>query len=102
MTTTSVEQAISGAIAGVCSRLVIAPLDVVKIRFQLQSERVSLLVHNPQQKYQSIFQSIRLIIKEEGIRGLWKGNVAATYLYFTYGGVQFWCYHQIKTNVRFC
>ncbi|KAF9092633.1 mitochondrial thiamine pyrophosphate transporter [Mortierella sp. AD031] len=36
------------------------------------------------------------IAREEGIRGLWKGNMAAEYLYLTYGGIQFLAYQQSK------
>ncbi|KAF9909821.1 mitochondrial thiamine pyrophosphate transporter [Linnemannia zychae] len=36
------------------------------------------------------------IAREEGIRGLWKGNMAAEYLYLTYGGIQFLAYQQTK------
>ncbi|KAJ3402037.1 mitochondrial thiamine pyrophosphate transporter, partial [Chytridiales sp. JEL 0842] len=47
------------------------------------------------QKYRGIIQSMRLIVKEEGLRGLWKGNISAAYLYLTYGAVQFFTYHEL-------
>ncbi|KAJ3117905.1 mitochondrial thiamine pyrophosphate transporter [Nowakowskiella sp. JEL0407] len=80
---TSQQNAIAGAIAGVSSRIVIAPLDVIKIRLQLQS----------QSEYVGIVNSFRKIIREEGVVALWKGNLPAIFLYFFYGGVQFSVYH---------
>ncbi|KAJ3121853.1 mitochondrial thiamine pyrophosphate transporter [Physocladia obscura] len=88
---TKAQNAASGATAGVIARLVIAPLDVVKIRFQIQTSVRS--QHN-QPKYRGIIQSMTTIAKEEGIRGLWKGNWPAEYLYLTYGAVQFLAYHE--------
>jgi solute carrier family 25 thiamine pyrophosphate transporter 19 len=94
------QEALSGAIAGITSRFVIAPFDVVKIRFQLQSNPVELrglgTAVQGEQKYVSVIQAARRIVQEEGLIGLWKGNLAATYLYFCYGGVQFFTYHQLK------
>lgn len=35
---------------------------------------------------------MKTILREEGLTGLWKGNVPAEWLYVTYGGVQFLSY----------
>ncbi|ORY37597.1 mitochondrial thiamine pyrophosphate carrier 1 [Rhizoclosmatium globosum] len=86
---TKLQNAASGALAGVISRLVIAPLDVVKIRFQLQTTSPSV-----KPKYRGITQSLILIAREEGLRALWKGNWPAEYLYLTYGALQFLVYHE--------
>lgn len=50
--------AIAGAIAGCTSRMIIAPLDVVKIRYQVQFANKG--------PYYEIYQSIRHIINTEG------------------------------------
>lgn len=50
---------LNGAIAGMVSRTLSAPVDLLKIRFQLQSTQ------HP--KYHSIWHAIRKIIHEEGI-----------------------------------
>ncbi|KAA8909023.1 mitochondrial deoxynucleotide carrier [Sphaerosporella brunnea] len=82
---------LSGAIAGLFSRLVIAPLDVVKIRLQLQPHGTGTLkdavVDGP--TYRGIIHTMRTILRQEGIRGLWKGNIPAVLLYMTYSPVQF-------------
>ncbi|KAI8896066.1 mitochondrial carrier domain-containing protein [Globomyces pollinis-pini] len=70
---TGLQHAISGATAGVISRFFIAPLDVIKIRFQLQSTKTNVKLilggecHNPERKYKSVIQATRIIIKEEGL-----------------------------------
>ncbi|KAJ3114718.1 mitochondrial thiamine pyrophosphate transporter, partial [Nowakowskiella sp. JEL0407] len=69
--------------AGVSSRIVIAPLDVIKIRLQLQS----------QSEYAGLMASFAKIIKEEGLFALWKGNFPAIWMYLFYGAVQFPVYN---------
>lgn len=82
----------AGAFAGASARLVTAPFDVLKIRFQLQfAEKV---------KYTSVSQAFQTVIQEEGIIGLWKGNVAATYLWISYAMVQFGVYGFLKKNLE--
>lgn len=53
------KNAISGAVAGIVSRIIISPFDVIKIRLQLQSTSI---------KYNSVTHAIKLMLKEEGIR----------------------------------
>ncbi|KAL5459139.1 mitochondrial thiamine pyrophosphate transporter [Paraphaeosphaeria minitans] len=85
----------AGAIAGVVSRFVIAPLDVIKIRLQLQVHSLSdppgtRGVQGP--KYKGTLGTLGCIVREEGLTGLWKGNVPAELMYLCYGGVQFSTY----------
>ncbi|KAF9982651.1 mitochondrial thiamine pyrophosphate transporter [Mortierella antarctica] len=120
-TLSKTETVFCGATAGVVSRFVIAPLDVVKIRLQMQTQRKDLptllrrkaellgsaissetalasakRLQQQQPKYKGMFSGIAMIVREEGIRGLWKGNMAAEYLYLTYSGIQFLVYQQTK------
>ncbi|KAJ4173758.1 mitochondrial thiamine pyrophosphate transporter [Fusarium falciforme] len=73
----------AGAIAGLVSRFVVSPLDVVKIRLQLQpfslSDPLAPLREAP--AYRGAFATLKHILKHEGITGLWKGNVPAELLY---------------------
>ncbi|KAG0937599.1 hypothetical protein G6F57_007362 [Rhizopus arrhizus] len=91
------ETALCGGIAGIATRFAISPLDVIKIRLQLQSQPLStkLLFSKQNAKYSGIFHSFKTIVQEEGIRGLFKGNVAAEYLYLTYGISQFYAYYHM-------
>jgi len=82
------DDAVAGAAAGAIARMISAPFDVVKIRFQLQSQV------NP--KYKSVFQSLQTVVKEEGVLSLWKGNLSASYLWISYMMVQFSMYGVLK------
>ncbi|KAL6818678.1 mitochondrial carrier [Trichoderma sp. SZMC 28013] len=84
----------AGAIAGLVSRFIVAPLDVVKIRLQLQpyslSDPLAPLREAP--AYRGTVQTIKHILRHEGLTGLWKGNVPAELMYVCYSAVQFTTY----------
>lgn len=82
--TTFYEAAIAGGLAGAFTRSVAQPLDVLKIRFQLQLEPIK-----SGSKYSSIPQAVISIVKEEGLFTLWSGHVPAQLLSITYGVLQF-------------
>ena len=65
--------ATAGAIAGAIARLVVNPLDVLKIRFQVQLEPISASqpvssTASVLSKYTGLRQAFVTIVKEEGIR----------------------------------
>jgi len=81
------------------SRFVIAPLDVIKIRLQLQvhslSDPLSVRdVNGP--VYKGTLGTLKHILRAEGITGLWKGNIPAEALYLAYGTTQFSAYTYIS------
>lgn len=80
------------------SRFCIAPLDVVKIRLQLQPHSLADPttcdgIKGP--TYKGVWGTLRKIRQQEGIRALWKGNIPAELLYVCYGGTQFVAYRSI-------
>lgn len=85
--------AFAGAVAGGVSRTVVSPLDVIKIRFQVQLEPTGRArLFDPSQspsKYTGILQATRAIVREEGLSGLWRGNVPALLLVMPYTAIQF-------------
>jgi hypothetical protein len=87
----SLSMSVSSIESNFVVRFVIAPLDVVKIRLQLQAHGTGTLkdavVDGP--TYRGIGDTMRTIVRQEGIRGLWKGNIPAELLYMTYGPAQF-------------
>lgn len=94
--------AAAGAIAGGISRTVTSPLDVIKIRFQVQLEPTTswaLLrrdIHG-QSKYTGMLQATKDIFREEGLPGFWRGNVPALLMVMPYTAIQFTVLHKLKT-----
>lgn len=78
------QAAFAGGASGAFTRAVAQPLDVLKIRFQLQIEPIQ-----KGSKYSSIFQALTSIVKEEGIYTLWSGHIPAQLLSISYGVLQF-------------
>lgn len=66
--------ATAGAAAGCVARFVVGPLDVLKIRFQVQLEPLrprgaaKLLPQQVAPKYTGLVQALRTIVREEGIQ----------------------------------
>ncbi|TWU77858.1 mitochondrial thiamine pyrophosphate transporter [Metarhizium rileyi] len=84
----------AGAIAGLISRFIVAPLDVVKIRLQLQPYSLSdpLAPLRTAPTYHGTVATVRHILRHEGLTALWKGNVPAELLYVCYASIQFTTY----------
>ncbi|KAK4796671.1 hypothetical protein SAY86_028997 [Trapa natans] len=95
-------EASAGAFAGGISRTVTSPLDVIKIRFQVQLEPTTswVLIRNnvyARSKYTGMFQATKDIFREEGVSGFWRGNVPALLMVMPYTAIQFAVLHKIKT-----
>mmetsp|Transcript_24736 Transcript_24736/g.53952 ORF Transcript_24736/g.53952 Transcript_24736/m.53952 type:complete len:375 (+) Transcript_24736:90-1214(+) len=89
--------ATAGALAGCIARFLVGPLDVIKIRFQVQLEPIK----NPSaahqaSKYTGFTQALATILREEGIQGLWRGTVPGLLLTVPYTAVQFVALQQFK------
>lgn len=89
---TRTQVVLAGGIAGLVSRFVIAPLDVLKIRLQLQYHSLSEPLDLQSSKARGVLVVAKDIIRNEGITGFWKGNIPAEGLYLSYGAVQFLAY----------
>ncbi|KAK7412944.1 hypothetical protein VNO78_04728 [Psophocarpus tetragonolobus] len=96
----------AGAISGGISRTLTSPLDVIKIRFQVQLEpttswtspRKDLSTPLPSpSKYTGMLQASKDIFREEGIRGFWRGNVPALLMVMPYTAIQFTVLHKLKS-----
>jgi hypothetical protein len=79
---------VAGSVAGAGSRMATAPLDLIRIRRQLN------VVSYPRE---SLWGSWKSIVKNEGgVSALFRGNVAAIFLWISYSAVQFSLYTQTR------
>jgi hypothetical protein len=85
-----VQTFICGGIAGMLSRTFTAPLDVTKILFQLQTD------NSGGKGYDSFGGALKQIAKEEGLAGLWKGNVVACLRLGPYSAVKYFTFENTK------
>lgn len=82
---------VAGAVAGAGARLATAPLDLVRIRRQLDRS-----VTYPRPSLWTNF--VNIVKNEGGILALFRGSLAATYLWVGYSTVQFGVYGNIKSS----
>jgi len=73
---TSLQRAVAGSLSGMVARFIIGPLDVIKIRFQVQLEPIrnaqsaaaKQAAKQAASKYTGLGQALVTILKEEGVQ----------------------------------
>lgn len=80
---------LAGGIAGAVSRTVVSPFERAKILLQLQGP-------GSEQAYQGMFPTIAKMYREEGWRGLFRGNTLNCIRIFPYSAVQFAVFENCK------
>ncbi|OQR87465.1 Mitochondrial Carrier (MC) Family [Achlya hypogyna] len=83
----------AGGVAGCASRTAVAPLERLKILYQVQDV---LKTGAEPKAYGSMTQSLRKILAEEGWRGMFKGNGANCVRVFPYAAIQFAMFEKLK------
>jgi len=86
-------QSVSAGLASSITSAITNPLWLVKTRIQSQPQ-----LKNEPQKYSKTMLAFRSIIKEEGIRGLYKG-LGASFLTSTQAMLQFPLYEKLKSYI---
>ncbi|KAN0014664.1 hypothetical protein ACTFIU_000982 [Dictyostelium citrinum] len=87
--TTPLVSLLAGGVSGVIAKSTIAPLERVKILYQVKSKKYS---------FNSVYGLMKNIIKNEGLPGLWKGNTATILRIFPYSAIQWTSYDYLKNN----
>lgn len=91
----SVASFISGGFAGAISRTSVSPFERAKILFQISASTKSLNNANYNNS-NGIFKTIAQMYKDEGVKGLFRGNGINCVRIFPYSAVQFYVYQKIK------
>ena len=92
METPAAQSLLAGGIAGIISRTTVAPLERVKILFQVQA----LSAQGAPLKHTSVLRSLIDMYRAGGIIGMWKGNTANCVRVFPSSALQFAAYGEIK------
>mmetsp|Transcript_13684 Transcript_13684/g.22378 ORF Transcript_13684/g.22378 Transcript_13684/m.22378 type:complete len:295 (-) Transcript_13684:25-909(-) len=87
------EYLVAGGVAGMVARTCVAPIERVKILYQIQSKNTTGSV--------SYFEMAPKLVRNEGILSLWKGNTAAVIRVIPYTSIQFASYEIYKENLSF-
>lgn len=87
---------VAGALSGFITRAVSQPLDVVKIRLQLQEQPIKCSYYS---KYHGMWHAAQTICREEGVLAFWKGHNPAQLLSVVYGLVQFSSFEVLTQQV---
>jgi len=81
---------ISGGVAGILAKSVVAPLDRIKIMFQVSPAEFRL---------RKVPRVVQTIIEQEGLSALWRGNTATMLRVFPYAGIQFMMFDFCKKEI---
>ena len=84
------KQILCGGAAGTIARSTVAPIDRIKILMQTAH------VQNKSHLYGTMGQTIRYVLKTEGIKGLWRGNLTNCIRVAPHSATQFVTYDKIK------
>ncbi|XP_047322073.1 mitochondrial carrier protein CoAc1 [Impatiens glandulifera] len=82
-----VKELIAGGVAGAIAKTAVAPLERTKILLQTRTEGFQSL---------GVYQSMKKIVKHEGVMGFYKGNGASVLRIVPYAALHFMAYEQYR------
>lgn len=98
----SLKLLLAGASAGGVSKSATAPLARLTILYQVQGLPTGMNAIGKPSRLR-VSEALRYIVREEGVRALWKGNGVTIIHRLPYSGANFWTYEQVnelwKTHV---
>ncbi|GAB2286336.1 Mitochondrial uncoupling protein 2 [Dionaea muscipula] len=86
---------LSSAFAACFAEFCTIPLDIAKVRLQLQ-KKVSIAEGFGSPKYRGTMGTLATIAREEGLSALWKGIIPGLHRQFLYGGLRIGLYDPLK------
>lgn len=87
---------LAGGVAGSVGKTVTAPLSRLTILFQVHS---MVSTRHTDRYSSSVVGAFSKVLKNEGVRALWKGNGASVLHRFPYSAVNFFTYEMVKTTI---
>jgi solute carrier family 25 phosphate transporter 23/24/25/41 len=92
---TNAQRALCGAAAGLVATMATYPLEVVRTRMIAQST-----TRRAGQYIRGVAHGLRLIVRAEGLRGLYRGGCSGVAGAIPFEGAQFGCYEYLKLTSR--
>jgi solute carrier family 25 thiamine pyrophosphate transporter 19 len=92
---------ISGILASICSKTAVYPLDTVRKRLQVQGPTRAMYVHRNIPEYTTgVYGTIRLILRREGLRGMYRGLSVALLKAAPASAVTVWTFEQTMALLK--
>jgi solute carrier family 25 thiamine pyrophosphate transporter 19 len=86
--------AAAGVLASVLAKTGVFPLDLVRKRLQVQGPTRTRSVHRNIPEYKGVIQSIALILRMQGVRGLYRGLTVSLLKAAPASAVTMWTYER--------
>lgn len=90
----NVQRAMCGAVAGLFATMGTYPLEIVRTRMITQTAANTL----PHLHIRGVTHGVRLVLRHEGLRGLYRGGWSGIVGAIPFEGVQFGCYEYLKST----
>ena len=81
-----------GSGAGICAKVIVYPLDMVKKRLQIVGFAKGRAAFGATRTYQGLIHCLKTVVIEEGARGLYKGLWPSVVKAMVTVGCSFWAY----------
>jgi hypothetical protein len=85
--------------AGFTARMAVAPVDLAKIRLQIQQGPV-LGSGSGTLKYRGMLHTMKTVAREEGFLALWKGNIPAQLMVMTFVAIKFSAFNSCRNSIE--
>ena len=86
---TGLKHMVAGSIAGMAAKTILQPLDLIKVRLQVQDGRGS-------NEYRGVINAVQRVVREEGVLGLYRGLTPNLMAAGVSWGTYFFSYNQFK------